>query len=234
MTTELDGPRLAPVSGHAPTALVVLLHGYGADGNDLIALGREWQRLLPDVAFVAPNAPERVPPFGYQWFSLDDYDPAVLRRDPPPAHPLLRSMKAGMERVAPRLNAFLDDEIDRAGVASDRLAIVGFSQGTMLGLHVALWRRPSPLCVVGYSGGLVGADSLKDDLAGRPSVLLVHGEGDDVVPVAASRRAEADLKALDVPVELHVIAGLGHGIDGAGLALGGKFLRRNIDAGATN
>ena len=142
---RLDGPRLPPAAGGAAKQLVVFLHGYGADGNDLIGLGREWSRLLPHAAFVAPNAPDPfdMAPFGYQWFSLQDRRPAALLR--------------GVQAAAPLLEAFLDEELTRHGLDACSLALVGFSQGTMLSLHVAP-RRPSAVAaVLGFSGALVGS-----------------------------------------------------------------------------
>ena len=125
----LDGPRLAPLREPA-THLVVLCHGYGSDGNDLIGLAPHWQKALPGAAFAAPNAPERVQGAGYQWFPLSRMDPQETLR--------------GTEAAAPKLNAFIDAELARARLSGDRLALVGFSQGTMMSLYVGLRRNPRP------------------------------------------------------------------------------------------
>jgi phospholipase/carboxylesterase len=216
MASTLEGPAIEPAAGGPARQLVVLLHGYGADGNDLIALGREWAHALPHAAFVAPNAPEPCADagFGYQWFRLTFRDP----------HECVR----GVRQAAPRLDAYLDAELRRRGLGDSALALVGFSQGTMLALHVAPRRKAAPACVVGFSGHLADAQALKAEARVRPPVLLVHGDRDDVIPVQALPLAVQGLAAAEIPVEWHIIEGLGHGIDPRGLALAGNFLRRAL------
>lgn len=212
--TELDGPRFGPLDGGETTALVVMLHGVGADGNDLIGLAPHWAPLLPGVAFVSPNGPEPcdMAPFGYQWFSLSDRRPAA--------------MLAGIQTAAPIVNAFLDRELERHGLTPDRLALVGFSQGTMTSLYSAL-RRPAPVAgILGYSGALLGAESLAEEATAKPPVMLIHGTADQVLPFGAMAAAEQGLSAAGIPVEAHARPGLGHGIDEEGLRLGVGFLRR--------
>jgi phospholipase/carboxylesterase len=213
MTTTLDGPRVGPQNGAAPDRLVVFVHGYGADGNDLIGLARYFQKEMPTAAFVSPNAPERIPgqPFGYQWFGITRLDPEL--------------MAAGADSAAPILDAFLDAELDRLGLDQSRLALVGFSQGTMMSLHVGLRRKVSPAAIVGFSGALVGADRLPAEIVSRPPVLLVHGDADPMVPVQALHAAVSGLGAAGVVVQWHVSRGLGHSIDPEGLALAIPFLR---------
>jgi phospholipase/carboxylesterase len=210
---KLDGPRLMPATGGAPRQLVVLLHGYGADGNDLISLGQHWRQLLPEAAFVSPHAPEPCAgnPFGgRQWFELTFRDPDERWR--------------GACQAAPALNAFLDEELARFGLADDALALVGFSQGTMMALHVGFRRPATMAAIVGFSGLLAGPENLAGHIVSRPPVLLVHGDSDDVIPVEALGQARNVLGALDVPLEWHVCPGLPHGIDGNGLDLAGRFL----------
>jgi phospholipase/carboxylesterase len=205
----LSGPRLPPARGKA-THLVVLCHGYGADGNDLIGLAPLWQRMLPTAAFVAPNAPEPCAgaPSGYQWFPISRIDP--------------QEMKRGVESAAAALNAFLDAELARMELGNDRLALVGFSQGTMMALHVGLSRAAKPAAIVGYSGMLAGAPpALGPD---APPVLLVHGEADQTIPVGALFEAATVLGAAGASVQWHISHGVGHAIDEAGLALGGLHL----------
>jgi phospholipase/carboxylesterase len=218
MAAELDGPRLEPRAG-AAKKLVVFLHGYGADGNDLIEIGRAWQQVLPDTAFVSPHAPEPCAgaPMGRQWFPLTLRDPDERWR--------------GVNAAAPILNRFLDTELARRKLPPSALALVGFSQGTMMALHVGLRRATPPAAIVGYSGLFVlppeaGPESVKAEIAARPPVLLVHGDRDDLIPVQALFHATQALAALEIPVEWHVSAGIGHGIDQEGLRQGGEFLAR--------
>lgn len=213
MTVDLDGPRLAPASGEPAKKLVILCHGYGADGNDLIGLGSQWQTLLPDAAFVSPHAPERcgMSPMGYQWFPLTRLDP--------------NEYWTGVRQAAPVLNAFIDQELARLGLDDSALALVGFSQGTMMSLHAGLRRAIAPAAILGYSGALAGPEHLADEINVKPPVMLIHGDMDEVIPVAALDLASNALAEAGVGVQWHVSQGIGHGIDGAGLSLGGEFLR---------
>jgi phospholipase/carboxylesterase len=226
MAAPLDGPRLMPRGGKPPRQLVVFLHGYGADGNDLIALGQEWQALLPDTAFVSPHAPEPCgqAPVGRQWFELTFRDP--------------NERWEGVNKAAPALNAFLDAELARHSLPPQRLALVGFSQGTMMALHVGLRRAVAPAAIVGYSGVFVlptdkpAAEAAIAEIRARPPVLLVHGERDDLIPAQALFMAAQTLAALGIPVEWHLSPGIGHGIDPEGLRHGGEFLVRAFRPGA--
>ncbi len=208
--STLDGPRLPPLRAPA-THLVVLCHGYGSDGNDLISLAPHWQSALPGAAFASPNAPERCAgsPMGYQWFPLSRIDP-------------LESLK-GAETAAPRLNEFLDAELERLKLGGDKLALVGFSQGTMMSLYVGLRRNPAPAAIVGFSGMLVGAENLPR-FDKPPPVLLTHGDADTVVPAEALFMSANALGAAGVPVQWHLSHGLGHGIDATGMGLAARFL----------
>jgi phospholipase/carboxylesterase len=220
MAAELDGPRLSPRAGVAQQ-LVVFLHGYGADGNDLIDIGRAWQQYLPQAAFVSPHAPEPCgqSPAGRQWFALTFRDP--------------NERWVGANKAAPLLQRFLDAELGRHGLPPTALALVGFSQGTMMGLHVGLRRATAPAAIVGYSGILVtppdgGIETFAAEVKSRPPVLLVHGDRDELIPPQALFQTAQGLAALDVPAEWHVSAGVGHGIDAEGLRHGGEFLSRQF------
>jgi phospholipase/carboxylesterase len=217
---KLDGPRVAPKDGPA-RQLVVFVHGYGADGNDLIEIGRAWAAMLPHAAFVAPHAPHPCgqAPMGREWFPLTFRNPTE-RWD-------------GVNAAAPVLEQFIDAELARHQLAPSALALVGFSQGTMLSLHVGLRRAVPPAAIVGYSGMLV----LKDDsdldgyapqIRARPPLLLIHGDSDELIPTQALFHATEALAALEVPVEWHISAGIGHGIDEEGLRQGGEFLARRF------
>ena len=220
MAVELDGPRLPPRSGNA-RQLVVFLHGYGANGDDLIEVGRVWQPLLPQAAFVSPHAPEPCPgaPGGRQWFGLTFRDPNERWR--------------GVTSAAPGLERFLDAELARHQLPPAALALVGFSQGTMMALHVGLRRAAAPAAIVGYSGLLVlppdnNVEAFAAEIKARPPVLLVHGDQDDLIPPQALFQATQGLAAIGVPVEWHLSTGVGHGIDGEGLRHGGEFLARRF------
>ena len=203
--------------------LVVFVHGYGADGNDLIEIGRAWQVFLPDAAFVSPHAPRPCgqAPMGREWFPLTFRDPD--------------ERWTGVNAAAPGFDQFLDAELARHQLPPSALALVGFSQGTMMSLHVGLRRAVPPAAIVGYSGMLVlegdsDLDGYKPKVRARPPVLLVHGDQDDLIPIQALLHATQGLAALEVPVEWHISAGIGHGIDDEGLRQGGDFLARRFRA----
>ena len=205
----ISGPRLPPARGKA-THLVVLCHGYGADGNDLIGLAPHWQRLLPTVAFAAPNAPQPCDAGGpgYQWFPISRLDPSEMLR--------------GVESAAPVLEKFLESELARLELTPDRLALVGFSQGTMMSLHVGLRSAVKPSGIVGYSGMLAGPPPpLAED---APPILLIHGDADPMIPAGALFAAAATLGGAGAAVQWHMSPGVGHSIDEMGLVMGGAFL----------
>lgn len=213
----LTGPR-APARSGTVKSLVILLHGYGADGNDLFGLAEPLSPHLPDTVFLAPNAPERCRnnPAGYQWFPipwLDNSDEEAMR------HSFLRS--------AELLDAYITEAMRQEGVTAAETALVGFSQGTMMSLHVAPRRAESLACVVGFSGRLAEGDDLSSAKV-RPPVLLVHGDMDQMIPVSEMSSAETALRGARFEVTSHVSRGVGHGIapDGLGLAL--QFLQKHL------
>lgn len=207
----LSGPRLPPARGNA-THLVVLCHGYGADGNDLIGLAPHWQRVMPTVAFAAPNAPEPCAgaPTGFQWFAISRMSPTEMLR--------------GVESASGLLNAFLDAELRRLELPPERLALVGFSQGTMMSLHTGLKRTVKPAAIVGYSGMMPGVETLSQVPADTPPILLVHGDADQMIPADAMFVSATALGRAGAQVQWHLSLGVGHGIDPTGLELGGNFL----------
>jgi phospholipase/carboxylesterase len=212
--TLIDGPRVPQASGTAARSLVILLHGYGSNGDDLIGLVPYWRDVLPHTAFVSPNAPEPCPgaPGGYQWWGLSSMSPGARAE--------------GAARASPVLDAFIDAELSRHSLTEAQLALVGFSQGTMMALQVGP-RRPRALAgIVGYSGMLANEAALADPTVNHPPVLLVHGDADPMIPVAAMHQAEAALVRNGFQVQSHVSPGLGHSVDLPGLQLGGRFLAR--------
>lgn len=209
---DLDGPRFGPAAGGAPDSVVALLHGLGADGDDLISLAPIFARALPNTAFVSPHAPFPcdMAPYGRQWFSLLDRDPARVL--------------AGVRATAPILDGFIDSELARWKLPPERFALLGFSQGTMMSLHVAPRRAVAIAGVVGFSGSLVGADLLAAEIKSRPPVLLVHGDADPIVPFQAMDAAAQTLGANGISVETLACPDLPHSIDEDGIGAGLEFL----------
>ncbi len=217
--TTLSGPERAAASGQADS-LVIFLHGYGADGNDLIGLAEPLAPHLPNTRFLAPNAPEPCVnnPAGYQWFPIPHMDGSS-------------EVEAGI--AAARSFALLDawlDEVAGQGIGPDRTALVGFSQGTMMALHVGL-RRASPFaCIVGFSGRLLHPRALEAEIASRPPVLLIHGDMDPIVPHAFMAEAATMLEAAGVETRTHTSRNVGHGIAPDGLGLGLRFIQERFAA----
>ena len=212
----LDGPTRLPAAGGAAQSLVIFLHGYGSNGDDLIGLAEYWRQALANTAFASPNAPEICPgaPDGYQWWGLGDLSPG--------------GRSAGVRRPAARLNACIDAQLAHHDLAEDRLALVGFSQGTMMALHVGPRRARTLAGIVGYSGMLADPDELAAEVVTRPPVLLIHGDADEMLPVASLAKAKQGLEAAGLDVAAHVAPGLGHSIDEMGLRLGASFLAHRL------
>lgn len=219
MTRVLQAGRKGPVSG-STRSVVVFLHGYGANGADLLGLADPLSEHLPDTLFVAPDAPESIPamPFGYQWFPIPWLDGSSEEE-----------AERGMQAAVQDLNAFLDTLMVDEDVLPEQVALVGFSQGTMMALHVAP-RRADPVAgIVAFSGRLLSPETLPDEVQVRMPVLLVHGDADEVVPPQSLPQAAEALQAAGFDqVFAHVMKGTGHGIapDGLGVAL--AFLRDEL------
>ncbi len=219
MTRGLDYGRQGPDQGEG-SHLVVLLHGYGADGNDLLGLADPLAPHMPDTVFLAPNAPEKsaMNPMGFQWFPIPWIDGSSQE-----------AADAGMARAVADLNAFLDDVMAAEAVPADRVILLGFSQGTMMSLHVGPRRRDAVAGIVGFSGRLLAPETLPDEVRVRPPVLLIHGDADEVVPPQSlPQAAEALEHAGWEEVYAHVMKGTGHGIAPDGLSIALAFMRDKL------
>lgn len=218
MTRDLTFGRRDAQSGKA-RSLVVFLHGYGADGADLLGLADVLAPHLPDTVFVAPDAPEPCAgnPFGRQWFPIPWLDGSSEAE-----------AQAGLTRAAADLDAFLDQRLADEGLSPAALALVGFSQGTMMALHVAPRRDEAVAGIVAFSGRLLAPERLADELKSRPPVVLIHGDADQMVPFAEMGRAGQALVAAGFETYGHVMRGTGHGIAPDGLSVALSFLKDRL------
>lgn len=203
-----------PASGGNPKSIVFLLHGYGANGRDLLGLAPEWAQTLPDTVFVSPDAPFpcEMGPMGFQWFSLRDWSP--------------HAMLQGVKEAEPILNNYIDETLQQYDLTPDKAALVGFSQGTMMSLYAGPRRKEKIAGILGYSGALLGSETLGDLSIHKIPVHLVHGDMDTVVPVHAYHHAREALDSNGFPVTGSISPGLPHGIDDAGIADGRQFLAK--------
>ncbi len=212
----ISGPIIEPSSENPPKQMIIFVHGYGADGNDLIGLANYFQSTLQEAIFLSPHAPEAcsMNPSGYQWFDLTSTDPAVLW--------------SKILVAADHLNEFIDSKLLEYNIAEENLALIGFSQGTMMSLHVSLRRKNTMAAVLGYSGRLIGADLLKDDLISKPSIYLIHGDQDPMVPYQESLTAEKVLKEYSIDIKTHISEHTQHSIAEDGLRIGVDFLASKL------
>ncbi len=212
MRDEEEGPRWGPAAGGAPDALVVLLHGVGADGFDLIDLAPGWGKAVPGALFIAPHAPQPcdLAPYGRQWFSLQDRRPVAIA--------------AGADAASGALFAWIDGQRAALGLGWDRVALMGFSQGAMMAFRVGLHQARGAAAILAYSGAL----PCPVPPGPGPAVLVVHGEEDEVVPPGASRNARAAIEAAGLALEAVFRPGLGHGIDEVGISLGALMLQKAL------
>jgi phospholipase/carboxylesterase len=218
MTRRLNAKRKGPRSGKA-TSAVIFVHGYGADGGDLLGLADPLAPHLPGTAFHAPDAPDRCTgnPFGFQWFPIPWLDGSSEAE-----------AAEGLARAAEDLNAYVDGVLEAEGLAPDRLALVGFSQGTMMSLHIAPRRDAALAGVVAFSGRLLAPERLGAEARVKPPVLLLHGDADPVVPFADMGKAGDALVSAGFETYAHVMKGTGHGIAPDGLSVALHFLRERL------
>jgi phospholipase/carboxylesterase len=219
MADELQSARRGPPNADAA---VIFVHGYGADGADLLGLSEPLAPHLPGTAFYAPDAPEpsTVNPMGRQWFPIPWLDGSTQA-----------AAETSMARSVAVLDAFVDRVLADEGIEPDRLILFGFSQGTMMSLHVAPRRREPLAGVVGFSGRLLGGDRLAAETVSRPPVLLIHGDADEVVPPESLPEAAEALEAADFDVSVYVMRGTGHGISPEGLGVAVGWMRERLGKG---
>ncbi|SFP54653.1 alpha/beta hydrolase [Tranquillimonas alkanivorans] len=218
MTRVLDAKRQGPPKGEA-RQVVVFLHGYGANGDDLLGLAEPLAPHMPGTAFIAPDAPERCVgnPMGYQWFPIPWLDGSPEE-----------AMETSFNASVADLDAFLDGVLEDEGVTADRLVLFGFSQGTMMSLHVAPRRSEPVAAVVGFSGRMIHPEALEDEVVSTPPVLLIHGDQDDVVPPQSLPEAAEALQGAGFDVYAHVMKGTAHGIAPDGLSVAVAFMRERL------
>lgn len=218
MSTKLSGPMLAPISGNPPTQAVVLLHGYGSDGNDLIGLAPQWQNLLPDAVFISPNAPEQCRQLasGFQWFDISFDGDRLARR------------QVGVAEARPVLVEFLQDLWNQTGILPENTLLAGFSQGAMMALHVGLSLEQQLMGIISFSGAFLPPDGFGTLPLAKPPVCLVHGDMDEVVDPEHSADAETALRLAGYEVHYHVSEDVGHGIAPDGLDFASAFIARLI------
>ena len=209
----LSGPHRDPRAGGPPTSLVVLLHGRGASGDDLIGLADTLGDSFPNSAFHSPNAPNQLGGFGYTWYPLD----------------LPGGRPEGLREIEPVVNEYVDGLLASYALPSTRCLFIGFSQGSILSIHVAP-RRSEPIAgVVGFSGAMFTGDTLESEIASKPPFVLVHGADDQVLGSHESEAAGRKLDGVGVPVSVHILPGLGHGIDHRGLSIASEFMQRVLE-----
>lgn len=212
--SELTGPEAATASGGPAKQLIIFVHGYGANGQDLIALAQYFAQVAPDAAFISPDAPYRCDgaPGGFQWYDVWMKDPAER----------LAAIRAAGEIF----DNFVTNQLARYELSEDQLVLVGFSQGTMMSLFTAPRREKAVAGIVGYSGRMEAPDRLEEEIRSKPRVVMVHGDSDELLAVSEMETAANTLRKCGVDIETHVRPGLGHGIDEEGIRVGVGFVQK--------
>ena len=212
----LDVTSIPPLSKNKPRQAIILCHGYGGDGQDISALAINWQRFLPDAIFLCPNAPEicSVNPQGYQWFDLASDEEEVI---------LEKSLVAEK-----KLSIFLDQVFENFQLEPSNLALVGFSQGTMMGIQVGIKKKNKINCLIGYSGKIINQKHLSENINSKPKMFLMHGENDTIVPPTHLLEAKEYLKKNGINVKTKMFKNCEHRIPVEGSSLGLGFLKKNL------
>jgi phospholipase/carboxylesterase len=227
----LKGPKLMPASGKPVKSAVVLLHGYGSNGDDLIGLAPFFASVLPDTIFYSPNAPQSIEGTfmsGFQWFSLETFDPDLMRRDPTRMAEKFKLFHQGAASSTAAVNSYIDKVLAVHSLEDRKLGLLGFSQGAMMSLHVGLRRKKQLGGILSYSGALTGADVLAAEIRSKPPVALVHGDSDPVIPHQALAEAGKALASVGIQAEMHTVRGLQHGINAEAAKFGASFLCKVI------
>ena len=216
MIPTLHGPHFGPLQGDKPQALVILLHGFGSDGHDLISLTDKLAPQAPHALFLSPHAPYRCDqaPSGYQWFSLQDTSP--------------KGLLTSVQEAVPILKNFLDQQLNALTILPSRCLILGFSQGANLALHIGFRYSPQLAGIIAFSGWIAGPENFAEEIKERPPTLLIHGEHDSIVPAVALEKARETLEATDVSVEACLRPGLAHSIDSFGIERAGSMIARHL------
>ncbi|NVK19102.1 MAG: dienelactone hydrolase family protein [Methylocystaceae bacterium] len=228
--TRLNGPHLPPAMGNGKH-LVIMLHGFGADGADLISLAPFFQQQLPDTIFHSPNGPQacELSPLGRQWFSLAKYDSEYLRRNTATQDIAFEAMYDGALEAAPIIESYIDDLMSQYKLSRQNVILMGFSQGTMMALHVGL-RQQTPFAgIIGFSGALVGASHLKRELTSPCPILLIHGEADEMLPVHAVDLAAQGLQNVNLTPTVLKRPALPHSIDEEGALAAALFMKEQLN-----
>ena len=213
---NLEVMSIAPLSKNKPQQIVVLCHGYGGDGRDISILATNWQRFLPEAVFLCPNAPEvcALNRRGYQWFDLSSDKEEVI---------LEKSLVAEV-----KLNTFLDQVLDNFQLGTTNLALVGFSQGCMMSIQIALKKKEQINCLIGYSGKVINQEHLSDKIKSKPKIFLMHGINDTIVPPTHLLEAKEYLKNQGLKIKTKMFEDCEHRIPVEGASLGLGFLRKNL------
>tara|TARA_B100000029_G_C17480077_1_gene925229 strand:- start:214 stop:870 length:657 start_codon:yes stop_codon:yes gene_type:complete len=212
----LEVTTVLPLSKEKPRKIVVLCHGYGGDGKDISVLANNWQRFLPDTIFLCPNAPEicAINPQGYQWFDLNSDNEQVI---------LENSLIA-----EEKLNIFLDQVIDSFQLQPSNLALVGFSQGCMIGIQVVIKKKKQINSLIGYSGKIINQKHLSKNINSKPKILLMHGENDTIVSPTHLLEAKEYLQKHEIKTKIKMFKNCEHRIPVEGSSLGLDFLKKNL------